>query len=499
MKKYLIISILFLSYFGATAQCFTIESILADACGEPEGANEMVVLSTNTFININNLIFDWPNNNFLGWCTNPSKTAQLNQSITSSCGLLLEPPGGIVPNGKKVLIVTSANMQVSANSFDGLTDTLYIVYQCAGNTVGHFSNTSSSPRTLKVDYTGNCTSTQSVSYFGAALIGGDGGAVAFDAAGNASYYNTGCNAPVPNYNPYWSFPSKICDTYGMVDLNTLILGNTATLGTWSGDIENQNFFNPANKLGTYSITYTVNDPSGCLAITDSTIVFEVERLKTGNDTVIVCDSINQFGRWIYEDTIAEILVNINNPFLCDTLIYRYYFINKSDFSLAQSEVTLESNESFTFQILGTNDYSYGFTNTLGEECPSPCDKTTVQPIDNTVYSITVVDEQGGCSQVLELNVILNYHSKLDIPNTFTPNGDGENDFFKLYGEDLKTINFKVFSSWGEMVFEGKSLSDAWNGNFKGKPLSSGVYVVQIDALGKDKIEYKQTSLLNLVR
>ncbi|MCB0509148.1 MAG: hypothetical protein KDC82_00200, partial [Bacteroidetes bacterium] len=50
------------------AQCFSVESILADACGDPEGENEMVSLRVNTDLNLNNLVFDWPNNNFLGWC-----------------------------------------------------------------------------------------------------------------------------------------------------------------------------------------------------------------------------------------------------------------------------------------------------------------------------------------------------------------------------------------------------------------------------------------------
>ena len=67
-------------------QCFTIETILADACGDPEGENEMVTLRVNQTIDINNLVFDWPNNSFLGWCPEPNKTNALNQTIANSCG-----------------------------------------------------------------------------------------------------------------------------------------------------------------------------------------------------------------------------------------------------------------------------------------------------------------------------------------------------------------------------------------------------------------------------
>lgn len=499
MKK--ISSILFfvLVSFALSAQCFTIESILADACGDPEGENEMVVLRTNVGINTNNLIFDWPNNSFLNWCSNPTKTAQLNQTISSSCGLLLEPPNGFVPAGKKILVVSSVNMLVSANSFSGLTDTLYILYQCAGNTSGHFSNMSTTGRTLSVDYSGNCTGTESVSYRGADLLGGDGGAVFYDLNGDRTYYNTGCNAPVPSINPYWNIAPIICNTYDIIDLNTLLPPNASSSGTWSGAIENVHFFNPQNKLGTYSITYTADDPDNCLLSPDSTIIFEVDELKSGNDTVIVCDSINQFGVWIFEDTVVDVFINFSNPFICDSVITRYYFINKTNYSLVQNEVTLNSDESFDFEIVGAEPFSYSFTNTLGDSCALPCNVFTVSPTDNTIYSISVLNETTQCKRILDLNVIRIYFPEVNIPNTFTPNQDGENDVFKLYGKDLESINFKIFSAWGELVFEGEDLTAAWDGNFKNKPVSSGLFVVQIKALGKDKKDYSTTSKLNLLR
>jgi len=151
MKKKLLISFLVFS-INLFSQCFSIETILADACGNPEGENEMVVLRINQDIDVANLVFDWPNNSFLSWCSSASLTQQLNNTIVSSCGLLLEPPLGIVPANSKLLVVSSTNMLVNANSFDGLTDTLYIIYQCAGNTAGHFSNSASSPRYLTVSY-----------------------------------------------------------------------------------------------------------------------------------------------------------------------------------------------------------------------------------------------------------------------------------------------------------------------------------------------------------
>ena len=127
MKEKLFIILLLLPFLGINAQCFTIETVLADACGDPEGENEMVTLRVNDQMDIANLVFDWPNNQFLDWCPNPTTTNLLNQTIISSCGFLLEPPNGVVPAGEKLIVVTSTNMLINANSFEGLSDTIYII------------------------------------------------------------------------------------------------------------------------------------------------------------------------------------------------------------------------------------------------------------------------------------------------------------------------------------------------------------------------------------
>src|SRR5690606_40073326 len=67
------------------------------------------------------------------------KVATLNGTITS-CGYLKEPTNGIIPANKKAIIVTSYLMNPAYNSFAGLTDTLYIVFQNSTVTSGHFAN-----------------------------------------------------------------------------------------------------------------------------------------------------------------------------------------------------------------------------------------------------------------------------------------------------------------------------------------------------------------------
>lgn len=131
-------------------KCLEIERILVDACnpidlcpGSTEGQNEMVRFRVGPSpISLNDIMVQWPNNTWRGF-TQSTLTAQLTATLNatiSGCGLLIEPPGGVIPAGAKVLLVTSTAMCTAANSFASLNDTLYITYQTAGNSNGHFAN-----------------------------------------------------------------------------------------------------------------------------------------------------------------------------------------------------------------------------------------------------------------------------------------------------------------------------------------------------------------------
>jgi gliding motility-associated-like protein len=76
------------------------------------------------------------------------------------------------------------------------------------------------------------------------------------------------------------------------------------------------------------------------------------------------------------------------------------------------------------------------------------------------------------------------NSLIYIPNTFTPNGDGKNDAFRIRGEGITQVNyFRIYDRWGKLVYEANDVPDpnnaAWNGclrNDQSKPENSGVYV-----------------------
>ena len=183
-------------------------SILVDACGLPEGENEIVLFATgNTPLTLSKLSMKWPTvgNNWLGLsqsATTAAKVSSINATITG-CGRLIEPVGGVIPANKKVYLFTSTNFIVGSNQFTNLSDTAYAIFQKAGNTAGHFANysTPSGLRTTILSVSGSCSDTATYDKVKLlkqnGIVGAeDGGYVKFDNQGNATYQNNGCNAPV---------------------------------------------------------------------------------------------------------------------------------------------------------------------------------------------------------------------------------------------------------------------------------------------------------------
>ncbi len=104
-----------------------------------------------------------------------------------------------------------------------------------------------------------------------------------------------------------------------------------------------------------------------------------------------------------------------------------------------------------------------------------------------VYSLTGVSELAACSSVDTIEIIKDCY--IDVPNSFTPNNDGINDYFfprQLLSSQIYSFRMKVFSRWGQLVFETNiSNGSGWDGRFNGKEQMEGTYIYMIKALFAD--------------
>ena len=92
-------------------------------------------------------------------------------------------------------------------------------------------------------------------------------------------------------------------------------------------------------------------------------------------------------------------------------------------------------------------------------------------------------------------------SKLDMPNAFSPNGDGINDIYKAKEgfQSLTEFHAYIFNRWGQKLFEWTNPADGWDGTYNGKPVKQGVYFVLVEAKGADGRKYKIKKDVNLLR
>ena len=106
----------------------------------------------------------------------------------------------------------------------------------------------------------------------------------------------------------------------------------------------------------------------------------------------------------------------------------------------------------------------------------------IQPTGTTTYTIIATNEDD-CIAIDSVTVYVIRNRPIYIPNVFSPNGDGINDGFTLFGGPaaLQIRNLKIFDRWGELIFDQDNLplnveSEGWDGKFKGEPMSSAVFV-----------------------
>lgn len=119
--------------------------------------------------------------------------------------------------------------------------------------------------------------------------------------------------------------------------------------------------------------------------------------------------------------------------------------------------------------------SYTWTPALGLSC-SDCANPIASPSATTTYTVFVID-QNGCQASANATVMVSENCPdLFFPTMFSPNSDGNNDYFCAFGGCISSISLKIYNRWGEVIFNASDVSECWDGKHLGKFVNNGAYV-----------------------
>ncbi|MBC7693891.1 MAG: gliding motility-associated C-terminal domain-containing protein [Burkholderiales bacterium] len=321
--------------------------------------------------------------------------------------------------------------------------------------------------------------------------------------------------------------------------NTTTISAVASTGlsyTWQPVTAIQGATNTSSVIAlpptTATVIYTVTISNGICAATN-TIQLLVRTPPIGNFKTLNNDTICTGGcvtfsstttgsspithKWYYQSGIGTSSVGVT-PEACypsagnfsvtlivsnncgiDTAVKANY-ITVFDFPIliVNGDTTINIGEHAEVYASGSLNYSWSPNINGSIVCPT-CSNTIVQPTLTTQY-IVVASNSKYCKVQDTVTVIVDVNcGDFFIPNVFSPNGDGLNDMINVHGRCISTFNLQIFSRWGEKVFETSSMSDGWDGTFRGQKMDTGVFVYKADGVSIDGQSFKLKGNITLIR
>ena len=270
--------------------------------------------------------------------------------------------------------------------------------------------------------------------------------------------------------------------------------------------------------GTYSVSLLTTDLNGCADSITLPVTVEAppSSVLTPSDTTICLGSSVQFElngsfqsiTWspqVWLDNLntnsplstpqgdIAYLVSVLNgicPPSVDTAIIHVIQPIPIEVSATPEDIVLGMSSNVISQIPGQID-SIIWTPDSTLSCRD-CFNPIAVPSSTTTYTATIFYSENGitCSNnaTVTIQVLVNCSGELIfVPNTFTPNNDGQNDLFLIRGKGMNRIkNFRIFDRWGKLIHEvidaePNSTESGWNGNaLNGTPMNNGVFVFSYD-------------------
>ena len=173
-----------------------------------------------------------------------------------------------------------------------------------------------------------------------------------------------------------------------------------------------------------------------------------------------------------------------------------YEIPIADFTSSPDIASVYYPVEFTDASIVAVEWDWSF----GDGFTSSLQNPTHLYADRGTYTVCLVATNAdGCSDTTCREIIITALSLLDVPNAFSPNGDGTNDVFLPLNYGLTDFLFRVYNRWGELIYETTDPTKGWNGIYNGVEQEMDVYVYTVSGKGEDNVFYSKQGNFTLVR
>ena len=143
------------------------------------------------------------------------------------------------------------------------------------------------------------------------------------------------------------------------------------------------------------------------------------------------------------------------------------------------DVIINLGTSTTLNAFGANSYTW--TPITGLDVSTGA-TVIASPNTTTIYCV-IGQDLNGCTDTACAVVTISIDcGNLFVPNVFSPNENSLDDELCLFGADcIQGLSFKIYNRWGELIYESTDPKECWNGTYKEKIVSTGVYAYTLEA------------------
>ncbi|MCX6258765.1 MAG: PKD domain-containing protein [Bacteroidia bacterium] len=194
-------------------------------------------------------------------------------------------------------------------------------------------------------------------------------------------------------------------------------------------------------------------------------------------------------------------VTVTNVYTCKKSADVSVFVQQPPY-IQISDTTIIIGEMVNVPGTPLFHVEYTWSPSYGLSCDN-CYNPVFQPLQTTTYYVTITAFAGDriCYVTHDsITISIEAEYSLDMPDVFTPDGDGVNDVLYVRGWGLKSlIEFKIFDRWGQLLYSSDDISKGWDGTFQGQKQNIDTYVYMVRAMTYGGKVLEKNGMVTLLR